>query len=227
MRCVVVLGLLFLLQACQSTTYTADKGFGIEERDKLVSRMEEIIEAQQEARENFQAALQQIIALIEYDGGDLEKIYRETDENYRRTESAVETVRERLQAVEDAAQTLFTEWESELGSYKTVLLRVNSQRKLYETRSRYGMAIGPTRSSTGKMDEVLVRLRNNVESLKHNMNARLADQLPVEYVSKERDVRSLLEDISRSSDSLSSFIDNVKNDPWRDYHGLWVGGQSA
>lgn len=224
MRCFVVLGLFFLLTACQSTTYTAEKGFGIEERDKLVSRMEEIIEAQEGAKENFQSALHYLSRLIDSDGSDLDEIYRDTQENYSATEAAVEAVMQRLEGVENAAQNLFNEWETELDGYQSVLLRANSQRKLYETRSRYGMAIDPTRGSIVKMGDILVRLENNLFYLQHNMNARVQDQVPVEFVSKERDIRELLTDIERSKSSLSRFIDSVRNEAWRDYHGLWVGG---
>lgn len=134
--------------------------------------MEASRDAQGEAQETFQSALEQLVALIEYDIGDLEKIYRETERNYTRSESAATDVRDRVQAVEDIAETLFEEWETEIEEYGSASLKASSQRKLHETRERYAVTIEAMRASTRKMDPVLASLKDNVLYLKHNLNAR-------------------------------------------------------
>lgn len=99
MRSLVVLGPVLSLAACQSAYYGAAEKFGIHKRDILVDRVESSRDAQSSAKETFEVALDQLTELINYDGGDLEKIYRDTDRNYNRAESAAKNVRERVKAV--------------------------------------------------------------------------------------------------------------------------------
>ena len=84
MRSIFAFSLLLTLVACQSAYYGAAEKFGVHKRDILVDRVEASRDAQGEAQETFQTALDQLTTLIDYDGGDLEKIYKETAANYKR-----------------------------------------------------------------------------------------------------------------------------------------------
>ncbi|MDO8863136.1 DUF2959 domain-containing protein [Haliea sp. E1-2-M8] len=210
MRSLIAFGLVLSLAACQSAYYGAAEKFGIHKRDILVDRVEDSRDAQGEAQETFQSALEQLNALIEYDGGDLEKIYNETDRNYTRAESAAENVRERVKAVEDVAEALFDEWEAEIEEYGSASLKASSQRKLSDTRERYAVTIEAMRASTRKMDPVLTSLKDNVLYLKHNLNARAVSAIRVEFETIERDIRALIDDMQRSIASSQAFIESMR-----------------
>lgn len=212
MRSVIALGLVLSLAGCQSAYYGAAEKFGIHKRDILVDRVEQSRDAQGEAQETFQSALDQLTALIDHDGGDLEKIYRETERNYTRAESAATTVRERVRAVENVADALFDEWEAEIEEYSSASLKASSQRKLYETRERYASMIETMRAATRKMDPVLTSLKDNVLYLKHNLNARAVSAIRVEFEGIERDIRSLIDDMQRSIASSEAFIQSMQAD---------------
>lgn len=210
MRSLVAFGLILSLAACQSAFYSAAEKIGFHKRDILVNRVEASRDAQGEAQETFQSALEQLVALIEYDGGDLEKIYRETERNYTRAESAATDVRDRVQAVEDVAEALFEEWEAEIEEYGSASLKASSQRKLHETRERYAVTIEAMRASTRKMDPVLASLKDNVLYLKHNLNARAVSAIRVEFETIERDIRILIDDMQRSIASSQAFIESMQ-----------------
>ncbi|MFN2288829.1 MAG: DUF2959 domain-containing protein [Chromatocurvus sp.] len=212
MRSIIALSLLLTLAACQSAYYGAAEKFGVHKRDILVDRVEASRDAQGEAQESFQSALDQLTALTDYDGGDLEKIYKETDANYKRAESAAETVRERVAAVENVADALFEEWEAEIEHYSSASLKASSQRKLYETRERYARTLEAMQTATRKMDPVLTSLNDNVLYLKHNLNARAVSAIRVEFESIERDIRALIEEMRRSIASSEDFINNMQGD---------------
>lgn len=211
MRSLIALGLVLSLAACQSALYSAAEKIGFHKRDILVNRVELSRDAQGEAQETFQSALEQLTALIDYDGGDLEKIYKETDRNYTRAESAADNVRKRVEAVEDVAEALFKEWEAEIKEYGSASLKASSQRKLDATRERYAVTIGTMRASTRKMDPVLASLKDNVLYLKHNLNAQAVSAIRIEFETIERDIRVLIEDMQRSMASSQAFIDSMQD----------------
>jgi SMC interacting uncharacterized protein involved in chromosome segregation len=202
--------LLLSLAACQSAYYGTAEKFGIHKRDILADRGEASRDAQSEARETFQSALEQLSALIDYDGGDLEKIYNRTNSSYERSEAAAEDVRERIAAVENVADALFREWEKEIEEYSNASLKASSQRKLYETRERYADMLQTMQAASRRMDPVLVSLKDNVLYLKHNLNARAVSAVRVEFESVERDIRRLIEDMERSIASSDSFIESMR-----------------
>lgn len=211
MRSIIALGLVLSLAACQSAYYGAAEKFGIHKRDILVDRVEDSRDAQGEAQESFQTALEQLTALIDYDGGDLEKIYKQTESNYSRSEAAAKNVRERVTAVENVADALFEEWEAEIEEYSSASLKASSQRKLHETRERYARTIEAMRESTRKMDPVLTSLKDNVLYLKHNLNARAVSAIRVEFETIERDIRVLIADMQRSIASSEEFIRSMQS----------------
>ncbi|MEQ8516224.1 MAG: DUF2959 family protein [Chromatocurvus sp.] len=209
MRILLAFGLVLSLGACQSAYYGAAEKMGVHKRDILVDRVEASRDAQGEAQETFQSALEQLSALIEYDGGDLEDIYSKTNRNYERAESAAEEVRDRVSAVEDVAEALFEEWESEIEEYSSASLKASSQRQLYETRERYAGMVESMRKSTRKMDPVLTSLKDNVLYLKHNLNARAVSAVRMEFESIERDIRALIQDMQQSIASSEAFIKSM------------------
>lgn len=64
-----------LLAGCQSAYYGAMEKFGYEKRDILVDRVEDAREVQQDAKERFESALAQFIAVTNFSGGELEQQY--------------------------------------------------------------------------------------------------------------------------------------------------------
>jgi Skp family chaperone for outer membrane proteins len=210
MKQIMGLVLLLSLAACQSAYYGTAEKFGIHKRDILADRVEASRDAQSEARETFQSALEQLSALIDYDGGDLEKIYSRTNSSYERSEAAAEDVRERIAAVENVADALFREWEKEIEEYSNASLKASSQRKLFETRERYADMLQAMQAASRRMDPVLVSLKDNVLYLKHNLNARAVSAVRVEFESVERDIRRLIEDMERAIASSDSFIQSMR-----------------
>ena len=60
MRIVFVITAALVLTACQSAYYGAAEQMGYHKRDILVDRVEDSRDAQQEAEEQFQSALEQL-----------------------------------------------------------------------------------------------------------------------------------------------------------------------
>ena len=85
------------------------EGF-LKERDipmsRLTDRVEDAREAQTEAKEQFSDALERYRAVINIDGGDLEKVYDRLNASLERSEARAQTVRTRVDQIESVGDDL-------------------------------------------------------------------------------------------------------------------------
>ena len=200
---------LAILAGCQSTYYKTLEAVGVHKRDVLVSRVEAARDDQEEAKEQFQSALEAFSAVAEFDGGDLERVYKKLNDEYERSERKAKDVRDRIAAVEDVSEALFAEWEQELELYSSQDLRRSSERTLQKTRRRYEAMIQAMHRAEGKMPPVLTRLHDQVLFLKHNLNARAVASLEGTVVALESDVGRLIRELEASIAEANDFIDSL------------------
>lgn len=210
MRLMATLIMVSLLTACQSAYYEAAEQVGYDKREIMVDRVEASREAQQEAEEQFQSALEQLSLLVNFDGGDLEDIYDDMRDEYENSERAADEVRARIKAIEDVAEALFDEWQGEIEEYSSSRLQRDSQAKLRETRKRYDGMLAALHRSEAKMDPVLAALKDNVLYLKHNLNARAVSSLKVEFTSLENDIDILIQEMRKAIASSDAFIASMQ-----------------
>lgn len=197
---------------CQRAYYGALESAGIHKRDVLVSRVEKARDSQEDAKEQFRDALEAFRATVDVDGGDLEDLYDDLNGEFERSEARAEAVRERIDNVEDVAEALFREWEDELEEISNASLRSKSQRQLADTRDSYSGLIRAMRRAEATMDPVLVKFRDQVLYLKHNLNARAVAALDGELAGIEDDVERLVRDMERAIGEASAFIEAMDDE---------------
>lgn len=204
--------LLVSLVACQSAYYSAAEKVGYHKRDILVDRVEDARDAQQDAEEQFQSAQEQLMTLINYDGGKLQDVYEDLADEYEDSVDAAQTVRDRIDAIEHVAEALFDEWAEEITQYSNARLKADSQRKLRETKQRYEGLLKALRKSEKRMDPVLTALNDNVLYLKHNLNAQAVAALKVEFGQIEKDISLLIAEMRKAIASSDAFIESLKQE---------------
>ncbi|WP_269540542.1 DUF2959 domain-containing protein [Cerasicoccus fimbriatus] len=202
---------VLLIAGCSSMYYGALEQVGIHKRELLVDRVEAAQESQEEAKEEFEDALEAFRATVNVDGGELEKRYDRLKGQYQDCEKRAEAVRDRIAAVEDVAESLFREWESELGEYSRDDLRRASETQLRETRREYNRLIAAMTRAESKMDPVLTAFGDQVLFLKHNLNARAIASLKNEVTTVERDVSALIDEMNTAIKEAEIFISQMKN----------------
>ncbi len=200
------------LMGCESTYYAAAEKVGYHKRDILVDRVVDARDAQADAEEQFQSAQEQLISLIDFDGGELEDVYEALSDEYENSAGAAEEVAERIDAIESVADALFDEWADELEQYSNARLKADSQRKLSETQRRYKTLVTAMRRSEKKMDPVLAALKDNVLYLKHNLNARAVAALKTEFTQIDRDIDVLITEMRKAIASSDEFIDSLRGE---------------
>lgn len=208
-KVLVSLLLAFAAAGCQSVYYGAMEQFGVHKRDILVDRIEEARDDQEEAKEQFQSALEEFTAVTNFEGGELQEVYDRLNREFERSEAKAEDVSDSIDKVEDVARALFKEWEEELEEYTSETLRRQSARKLEQTRDRYSELIRAMRRAESRIEPVLNTFRDQVLYLKHNLNAQAIASLQDELVTIEDDVAALIREMEASIDEANAFIEEM------------------
>lgn len=206
-----VLSTSLLLGGCQSAYYGAMEKVGYHKRDIMVDRVEDAKESQEEAQQQFSSALEEMQALLNHDGGDLESAYNKAKDEYESAQDAADDVTNRIDKVEDVAEALFDEWQSEIGEISKASLRRNSESKLKETRRSYTQLVKSMRRAESKMEPVLTAMKDNMLYLKHNLNAQAIGAIKGEFASLQTDISGLIKEMNKSIDESNKFIASLEN----------------
>ena len=198
--------LAFFLAGCTSTYYATMEKFGIEKRDILVDRVHDARQEQQEAKQQFESALEQFIAVTNYSGGELEKQYQKLKAEFEDSEDKAKDVDDRIASVEKVAEDLFIEWTKELDQYTSKELRASSEKQLKDTRSRYNKLIKAMKTAQSKITPVLNAFRDRVLFLKHNLNAQAITSLKSQRDKVTADITALVRDMNKSIEEADRFI---------------------
>lgn len=203
---VLLCAVMLFLAGCQKTYYKTMEAFGYHKRDLLVERVEDARDAQEAAKEQFQSALEKFSEVVGFQGGELEQTYKALKSELEKSESKAKAVKTRIIDVENVAEALFDEWESELSEYTSDNLRRSSRQKLDLTRRRYEQLIGAMKRAEAKINPVLTAFRDQVLFLKHNLNAQAIAFLQDELTSVEADIEALIKEMEASIAEANSFI---------------------
>jgi hypothetical protein len=180
--------------------------FGVHKREILVDRVEDARDSQIETKEQFESALEEFKSVANFDGGDLERVYNDLNDEYERSAEKSAEVSDRIDAVEDVAEALFDEWEAELDQYTNEKFRRIQSSELKDARTRYARLIKSMRNAEAKIAPVLAVFKDQVLFLKHSLNAQAISSLKSELASIQTDVGALVREMQRSIDASNEFI---------------------
>ncbi|MFB2673952.1 DUF2959 domain-containing protein [Shewanella xiamenensis] len=200
-----------LLTGCQSAYYGAMEKVGYHKRDIMVDRVKAAKESQEDAQKDFSSALEEMQALLNHDGGNLEKAYNKAKDEYESAQSAADDVSNRINKVEDVAEALFDEWQAEIGEISKASLRRNSETKLKETRRSYEQLMKTMRRAESKMPPILTAMKDNMLYLKHNLNAQAIGAIKGEFANLQTDISGLIKEMNKSINESTRFIEALEN----------------
>jgi hypothetical protein len=176
----------------------------------MVDRVEDARDSQEEAKAQFESALEKFSSVLGLRGGNLEEKYDQLKAEYERSVIKADAVRNRIAAVEDVAEDLFAEWQQELGQYTNSRLKQSSTRKLKETKNKYTQLVGAMKRAERKIDPVLSAFQDQVLYLKHNLNAQAIASLQSELATIETDVAGLIKEMEASIREADAFISSME-----------------
>ncbi len=205
-RIFISLAILVTLSGCETAYYGAMEKVGFHKRDILVDRIEEVRDAQVDVKEQFSSALERFTHELSFDGGELAAAYELVNGEYEESQERADELAARIDSVEEVAEALFDEWNTELQEYSSASLRRQSTSKLKDTRRNYGRMLSAMRVTETKMAPVLDTLRDQSLYLKHNLNARAIASLKSEFGTLKRDINVLIKDVETSIAAADRFM---------------------
>ncbi len=205
----LVCTLTLLVCGCASPYYKAMESMGIHKRDILVDRVKEGKDAQQDAKKQFQTALEKFTELTQFDGGDLQSTYDKLNRELKRSEDRAEEVSSRIHAIENVSKELFREWERELKAYKNQEYRRISEQQLERTHARYEALIRAMKKAENSIKPVLSTFRDQVLFLKHNLNAQAIASLDTQSDLLKSDIEGLIAEMEKSIAEADAFIESM------------------
>lgn len=200
------LALTLSVGACQTAYYGAMERFGVEKRDMLVERVDDVRDEQGETRTEFADALEQFRSVVTIDGGELEEKYDRLNRANNRINAQANDLRGRIKDVDNVAKALFREWENELDDYSDASLRRTSAEQLRVTEARYADLLDSMNRAASRMDPVLEIFDDQVLFLKHNLNARAISSLETERDEIEMRVNRLIREMDAAIAEADAFI---------------------
>jgi predicted nucleic acid-binding Zn-ribbon protein len=192
--------------SCRNVMYSTYEKFGVYKRDLLKKRVVAARDEEKGAQQEFKDALTRLKEMTKFDGGELEKCYRQLQSDYEDAASRVAAVHKRVQDVETVAGDLFAEWEKENKQIETDALRQTSRQQLTDTQKRYNEMLTALKRSEQSMDPVLHKLHDYVLALKHTLNAQAIAALGGESAKIQADVARLIDDMNASIAHADEFI---------------------
>jgi len=148
----VLLTILLGLSGCSTMYYGTMEKLGVPKRDIMVDRIKAARDSQNEAKQQFLTAMEQFKRVVNFQGGDLEKEYDKLNATLQKTESEAADVRNRISAVEDVSQALFSEWRSEIKQYTSDTLRRSSQQKYDVANKKYTELIEAMKRAEARLE---------------------------------------------------------------------------
>ena len=201
---------LLTLAGCQTAYYNALEKVGIDKRDILVDRVEDVRDGQKDSKEEFQTAYERLVELTGFEGQEYEEVYSQLNSDYQDSKKAAERVSKQIDDVQEVAEDLFDEWQDELDMYSNSKLRRSSEAKLKQTQQQFNQLLRSMRQAEAKMDPVLATLNDNVLYLKHNLNAAAISAIKGEFASLKTDISGLINEMSQAIDESDAFIATLK-----------------
>lgn len=209
-RTLVGLMLLAGLAGCKTAYYGAWEKFGYFKRDILKERVIEARDEQQAASEQFKDALTKLKEVTGFDGGNLEKTYRQLQAEFDESQARADAVSKRIRSMETVAEDLFAEWEKEIGQIQTPAMASSSRQKLRETQARYEEMRGALKKAESSMSPVLAQFRDYTLYLKHNLNAQAIASLKGEAISIQNDIGRLINEMNASITRADAFVKSLE-----------------
>jgi len=110
--------------------YSARESIGEHKREIVVNQVERTCNSLQETRNEFEDALEKFKTLVNVNQSSLEQKYHLLNRQYQFCRAKSDAVSDRIKALDQVSQALFSEWEHEINEYSDRNLRNQSKKQL-------------------------------------------------------------------------------------------------
>lgn len=195
-----------LKKSIKDAKYGAYEMIGYEKRDLFKKEVKAVKKDQDDSQKAFEDALEKLKYFYAYDGGKTESEYNKLKDSYESSQDESKNLSASIQKLDEVAQDLFAEWKEEINGISNSDLRKKSTVKLSETRIRYKELHQKLKNSEKNMSPILVKMKDQVTFLKHNLNAGAMTGLQAEGDRIEQDIENLIKEMKTANQEAEDFI---------------------
>lgn len=196
----------FALRQFQQAYYRTKESLGQHKRDLVVLRVEEASESLLETKAYFLDALECFKSFVNVGQNDLDAQYHRLKAQFDFCDAHSQRIVEKINAIEEVSEALFSEWEAELKQYSSRSLRAQSRQQLKQSRRDYQQLLKTMHKAQKKIDPVLGAFRDQVLFLKHNLNANAIAALEKEFSDVTMDISQLIQAMEISIAEANQFV---------------------
>lgn len=205
--------MLLIAAGCQTVRegyYNAWEGMGYAKRERLADNVKAARQEQDEAKKEFTDALTQFRTVANFEGGDLEKVYKQLKSSCDDCAAQADAVNAKIASVKNVGNALFSEWQGEVKQIKDDDgLQNESQKLLDKTKESYNELLARMDAAAASMQPVLTKFNNRVIFLKSNLNAQAIASLKGTEASLGADIDKLIAEMEKSIAEADQFIAEI------------------
>jgi|YNPNPStandDraft_1061719.scaffolds.fasta_scaffold59159_1 ElaB/YqjD/DUF883 family membrane-anchored ribosome-binding protein len=164
--------------------------------------------SQHEAVNQFKDTYEELKNISGFQGGELEERYKILEGSYNRSLGKANDVRSRIKAVENAADKLFSQWNSEIKQMTNDELRRSSREKYCKCITNFDELWASLKRAEKSMDPVIDKFKELVLYVKHNLNAQAVASLKGEVEKIQLQVNNLISEMNAAVEEAERFIRN-------------------
>jgi len=197
--------------ATRNAYYDLTESMGYAKRERLVDNVKDARDEQAKAKQQFASALDQFKSVVNFNGGDLEAMYNKLNKQYSDCESRATAVKDKIGSVKNVGTALFDEWKGEIAQMKDDPSLQSKSQQLYDrTHQNYNQMVGKMDAAAASMDPVLVRFKDRVLFIKHNLNAQAIASLQGTEAELGSEIEKLVKDMEASIAEADQFIRQIE-----------------
>jgi hypothetical protein len=194
---------------CASATIALKEKLGYAKREQLVARVKDARDSQEQAKQQFDSALAEFLAVTKVDVGQLESQYKKIESAYNKSRDRASAVSSRIDDVKLVADKLFAEWNDEIKQINDPSDRAADQRMLADSQARYQRLLSVMQQAESRMGPVLESFNSKRLLLKHNLNARAIAAMQGTVDKVGNDVSELIREMEASIAEANRYIDQM------------------
>lgn len=148
--------------------------------DKLIRRAQSLTSSIRATNLQVKKTLESYNYIIEGKAEDPRAEYKKLVKELGRTRKARESVRAKAEAMQDAADGYFVDWEASQAGFHSEEIRAKSEARLAQTKQDYGRIFEAGSKAGNDFDAFIAKMDDQIRFLGHDLNpaaiAELADQ---------------------------------------------------
>jgi hypothetical protein len=186
---------------CESTPQ------GQKDAENVRSQVESFGKVAESAEIELRTALTALGQMVDSEGGDLKKPYKDFSSSVGKCEKQVADLKTRVDKMDIAAASYFQTWETNLETISSESLRAQSKKQLEEARGHYHALNQHANGVVKAFEPILATLKDQVQFLGNQLNASSVKSLKANADEVKKQAEDFYKRIAEIRSDVRKYMD--------------------